>query len=351
MKIAVVATSPGLEPLIAQCHEAGETEVWAPITTPRFLHHVPGALGRFARRRELAADVRGPLVVADAVLRAWAGDRTDRRYHSEFLLRYVIDAWAARQVRLRKPNVVIATSLAARETFSAAREIGARCVLALDLPLLRPLHRDLDRAAAHWPERAFLRRYRAPSWAIARQEVERVLADLILVRGPYARALCVEDGLPASRLACLPAAPASTIAAPATRTGRIRLAGLAAARHGVDTALAAAHQLGLELVVRTGEGTEPADLASRPGVTASDDPSRIACDAIICPAICETYAPELRAIGIPVVASAMASGDGGGPDPYDAAAFADAISRAIRAPASTSRDPMPSIAPLLAAFA
>jgi hypothetical protein len=343
--IAIVATSPLFELVIAQSREAGEVEIWAPITTPRFLAHAPGALGRFAKRRELDADVRGPLVVADAALRAWAREATDRRYLSEFALRYAIDAWSARQVRKRKPKVVIATSLAARETFSAAREIGARCVLALDLPVLRALHRDLDRAAAHWPDRAFLRRFRAPSWAIARQEVERVLADLILVRGPYARALCLEDGIPASRLAMLPTPPPPNFAMPQTRTGRIRLAGLAAARHGVDTALAAARQLGMTLVVRTGEGTEPADLASLPDVV--DDPS-IACDTIVCPAVCETYAPELRATGIPVIASPMASIDGNGPDPYDAAAVAEAIATSRGVP---SRDPMPSIAPLLAAFA
>jgi hypothetical protein len=90
----------------------------------------------------------------------------------------------------------------------------------LDVPLLRALHRDLDRAAAVWPERSFLRRFRAPSWAIARQEAERVLADLVLVRGAYAHALCLADGI--TRVAMLPAAPVPTVAAPAARTGRIR---------------------------------------------------------------------------------------------------------------------------------
>nr|MDQ3367082.1 hypothetical protein [Myxococcota bacterium] len=96
------------------------------------------------------------------------------------------------------------------------------------------------------------------------------------------------------------------------------------ARHGIDTALAAARLLGKTLVVRPGEGTEPADLASLPGVAVDDGPV----DALICPAICETYAPELRTSGIPLVASPMASADGGGPDPFDAHAFAAAIDRA-----------------------
>jgi hypothetical protein len=341
--IALVTASRGFEHLIAQARDAGEVEVWAPLGMLRWLEKVPGPVGRFAAKRSIEADVRGPLVLADAALRAWARDATDRRYRSEFALRLAIDRWAARQVRKRKPNVVIASSLAARETFAAAREIGARCVLAIDLPMLRALHRDLDRAAEHWPERAFLRRFRAPSWAIARQDTERVLADLILVRGPYARAINLADGIPAARLATLPQGPGPALAMPLQRTHRIRLAGLAAARHGIDTALAAAARLGVALVVRAGEGTEPVDLTSRPGVATDDGPV----DAIVCPAICETYAPELRAIGVPVIASPMASIDGRGPDPYDAKAFADAIALARSSPV----DPMPSIAPLLAAFA
>lgn len=346
--IAVIATSSALDPLIAQAREAAEVEVWAPLAVPAWLERVPGAIGRFARRRGVTSDVRGPLVIADAGLRAWAREATDRRYLAELGLRYAIDAWAARQVRERKPEVVIASSLAARETFSAAREIGSRCVLAMDLPMLRALHHDLDRAAERWPERAFLRRFRAPSWAIARQEIERVLADLILVRGPYARSLNLADGIPPPRLAPLPQpAPRAQVASDqGGPCNRLRLAGLAAARHGIDTALAAARELGMTLAVRIGEGTEPADLASLPGIATDDAPV----DAIIAPAICECYPPELHATDLPVIASPMASLDGRGPDPYDVRAFAEAISDALRSPAPR-RDPVPSVAPLLAAFA
>lgn len=344
--IAVIATSHGLEPLIAQAREAGEVEVWAPLAVPSWLARAPGAIGRFATRRSIEADVRGPLLLADAGLRAWAGDATDRRYLSELALRYAIDVWGARQVRARKPKVVIASSLAARETFAAARELGARCVLVMDLPMLRALHRDLDRAAERWPEHGFLKRFRAPSWAIARQEIERVLADLILVRGPYARSLNLADGIPAARLAALPAGPVPAITPAAQRTNRLRLAGLAAARHGVETALAAARLLDATLVVRVGEGTEPVDLPSLPGVATDDAPV----DAIVCPAICEAYPPELRADGIHVIASPMASVDGCGPDPYDARAFAEAIAASLRSPVR-HHDPVPSVAPWLAAFA
>src|SRR5207237_7069703 len=112
-------------------------------------------------------------------------------------------------------------------------------------------------------------------------------ADLVIVRGPYARELCLADGIPASRLALAPAGPpprGPTSAALPTSLRvdrrsqtppaslRLRLAGLAAARHGVATALEVARTLDAVLVVRTGEGTEPVDLASLPNVAIDDDP-------------------------------------------------------------------------------
>lgn len=335
----VIAAAPGslLVPLVDDCRALGPTELWAPLAAPPWLTRAPGALGRFAARR-LVPPERGsvrtmpPLLALDGALRAWAGDATDRGYLAELARRAAVDAWAATEIRRRRPRVVVASSLAARRSFAAARAIGARTVLVLDFPLLRALHRDLDRAAAVWPERRFLRRFRAPAWAIARQEAERVLADLVIVRGAYAHALCLADGIPEARLARLPerrapssaTAPPST-AAPRSATGRLRLAGLAAARHGVDTALAASRMLGMTLVVRLGDGSEPGDLASQPGVATDDGPV----DAILCPAICESYPPELRTQSIPVIASPFASGDGRGPDPYDSRAFAQAIAAAL----------------------
>ena len=336
--IAIVAPAPGplLEPLRALCK--APTELWTPLAAPAWLQRMPGPIGEFARRRGTGDRAAPALLGIDATLRAWAGTQTDRRYLAEFARRVAIDHWAAREVERTRPRVVIAGSLAARRTFAAARSVGATCVLVLDVPLLRALHRDLDRAAAVWPSRSFLRRFRAPSWAIARQEAERVLADLILVRGAYARSLCLADGIPEARLAMLPAPPPPVIT-PGTRTRRIRLAGLAAARHGIDTAVAAARAVGATLVVRIGEGTEPANLAMLPGIATDAAPV----DAIICPAVCETYPPELRAIGIPIIASPMASVDGRGPDPFDASAFAAAITGAHAATASP-----PSLARLLA---
>ena len=343
MTIAIVAAATGraLDALVTACRELDATELWAPLATPAWLARAPGPVGRYARRRQVPHAIAAPhLLAAEAGLRAWAGGRTDRRYQADFALRAAIDAWAAREVRRRRPRIVIAPSLAARRTFAAARAIGAATVLALDVPLLRALHHDLDRAATAWPARDFLRRFRAPSWAIARQDAERVLADLVLVRGGYAHALCLADGVPPARLARLPAPPSPVGPRPTAPTGRIRLAGLAAARHGVDTALEVARALGKTLVVRIGEGTEPADLAQRAGVAVDDGPV----DAIVCPAICEAYPAEVRTTGIPVIASPMASPDGDGPDPYDARAFADAVAHAR----PTAPPPAPSLASSLA---
>jgi hypothetical protein len=347
MTIAIVSATPGgaLDALAEACGEVAPVERWTPLALPGWLARAPGPLGRYAARRAGSGSRAPALLAADAALRAWARDRTDRRYEADFLLRAAIDAWAARMVRRRRPRLVIAPSLAARRTFAAARAIGAATVLALDVPLLRALHRDLDLAAERWPERAFLRRFRAPSWAIARQEAERVMADLVLVRGAYAHALCLADGVPEARLARLPQRPPRPLPSPLAPTGRIRLAGLAAARHGADTALAAARALGLTLVVRVGEGTEPAELATLPGVATDGGPV----DAVICPAICETYPDEVRAAGVPVIASPMASPDGAGPDPFDPIAFADAIRRQLAAGARPPPAPPP-LAPRLGAL-
>ncbi|MGN6111001.1 MAG: hypothetical protein ACTHU0_38240 [Kofleriaceae bacterium] len=352
-QIAIVSAGTGgaLDPLIAAARGLAATAVWAPLAAPDWLARAPGPLGAFGRRRVRDRDRAAPsLLLVEGVLRAWAGARTDRRYRAELALRTAIDRWAAREVRRARPRVVIAPSLAARHSFAAAREVGAATVLVLDLPLLRALHRDLDRAAAAWPDRRFLRRYRAPSWAIARQEAERVMADLVLVRGPYARACCAADGISAARLGDLPAPPPRELARPAAPTGRLRLAGLAAARHGVDTAIAAARALGLELVVRVGEGTEPAGLAEQPGISTLDGPV----DAVICPAICEAYPAEVQVRGLPVIASPMASLEGDGPDPFDPEAFAAAIREALTAPEATPAPappaPAPSILPQLAAL-
>ena len=307
--IAVIAASPSrdLDALLAACRARDVTELWAPWAMPSWAASLPGPLGGFARRRTVAADQRfTPIALLGGALRAWASDRADRRYRADFTARLAIDEWSARLVAQRKPTTVIAPSLAARRTFAAARAIHARTVLALDIPLLRALHDDLDRAESCWPQETFLRRYRAPSSAIARQEAERVLADTILVRGPYARARCIADGIVADRLDELPRAEIAA-STPALRpTGRMRLAGVASARGGLPMARAVAAAVGATLVVRIGDATEPSDLATASGIACDDGPV----DVLIAPSICEIYCDELRGAaraGVPIVTSPMAS--------------------------------------------
>ncbi|MFY0574748.1 hypothetical protein ACN28S_10630 [Cystobacter fuscus] len=116
----------------------------------------------------------------------WSGRSAAATFSSRFLLR----EWVARAVAPLLPagvEMVIAPSLCARELFAVARRRGARCVLVEDLPSLRQLHADLDEAASHHPEEAFLRNHRARAADVARQEAERVLADEIWVRGGFLR--------------------------------------------------------------------------------------------------------------------------------------------------------------------
>jgi hypothetical protein len=286
---------------------------------------VPGPIGRFAHRRRLDGARHLPgWALAQAGARWWAGAQVDRRYRVAFAERALTDAWAAHRLAglAVPPRAVVACTGAALRTFAAAARRGARTALVADLPWLRRLHADLDRAAATLPERTFLRRFRAPRDAIVRQGMERAQAELIAVRGHYADALCVEAGVDAARIVALPAVAAVTRASATMPTGAaphaVLLAGLATARGGIDAALDARAALAaraalpaLRLRVRTGDGTEPRDVLTRPGVEPiAGDPWRDVL-ALIAPAWCETYAPEVDAAiarGVPVIASRAAAG-------------------------------------------
>ena len=275
-----------------------------------------------------------PMVVARAgalAARLWSRGDAERIIHADIAQRALSDRAVALQVRRARPSLVVARSLAARHTLAAARAIGAATVLVLDLPVLRQLAADLDRAAARWPERRFLRRVRPSSEWIAEQEAEWLLADAILVRGAYGRALLQARGVPATAIAPLPPAADAPMLRAVTPTGRVRLAGLATARHGLDVARAACASLGLTLVVRIGQGTEPRDLAALPGIATDDAPV----DAVLCPALCEAYPAELaaaRGAGVPVVVSRGAAQVGDQVvDPYDAADVTTALASALGA--------------------
>lgn len=368
--IVVVAPEPAawIAPAVAALETIDAVELWAPWTMAARWAALPGAAGRFATRRRLdGAHGQPGWAFVQAAARAWAGDRVDRRYRLGFVERAAVDAWAARRLARMPspPRAVIACTGAAQRTFAQAAARGATTVLVGDLPWLRRLHEDLDRAAAALPERAFLRRFRAPRDAIVRQEMERTLASLVVVRGHHAAETCAGAGVDRDRIVALPDDDRSNadrnVAArthaernvadrthadgdrPADRSAAraIVLAGLATARNGVDAALAAlAHHPDLRLRVRAGDGTEPADLLARPGVEPMPADPLAGALAVIAPAWCESYAPELAraaARGIPVVATE--AGAGFTPailvPPGDGAALASALA-SLRAGAGTA---------------
>ena len=341
--IVVVAPEPArwIDPVVA-AEGGGAAAVWAPWAMPPRSADLPGAAGRFGRRRQQAgADSIAAWPLVELAMRLWSRGRVDRQLRASFATRAAADLWAAARLRRRAVQTVIAPSLGARAAFAEARRRGARTVLVCDLPLLRRLHRDLDLAAEQYPARRFLRRYRADHAVIARQESELVLADVVLVRGAYAREACLELGVEPDRIVAMPpsvtarparqdpaappAAPPQTAARPdiahsrrltppAPAAGAILLAGLAAARHGVDAALEAVAARGRTLWVRVGEGTEPEDLLTRPGVARAPAAAYERLEgvaAVIAPAWCECYPPEVAmavALGVPVIASRAAAG-------------------------------------------
>ncbi len=309
--IAVVCPEPAtwLAPVVEAARSAGEVRVLAPWA-------LPWGLGPRRRRLRLAPGelVRVPLWgLADLAVTHWAAGDVDRvmwrRFATRALVGRLADAWLARAPQTR---VVVAPTCGARRVFAAARARGAGAVLVEDLPSMRELHADLDAAARAHPTSSFLTRHRAAAATVAEQEAERVLADHVLVRGAWARALRAAEG--ASALA-LPLPVSGAPVAGVEDGPRWLLAGSAAARHGVHEALAALEACeGGELLVQPGEGAEPADLLRRPRVRRASDRERTGLDgvtAVLAPAWCESWLPEVAraaAIGVPVVATTRGAG-------------------------------------------
>lgn len=309
MTALVIAPDPSPPAIAAARQVAGDDALWlAPWAVDQRLAVGPARWRRFVERRRgpvaRCAGIAGwPLV--DLALAAWTRSVTDRRYRSLMWRRRAVARLAARLVRRGDFDGVVAPSLAALEPFAAAGPAAER-VLVEDLPGLRQLHIDLERAAERHPDCAFLRRYRAPDDQIVRQETEAVLADAVIVRGHFAAERHPGKAQVTGRYAPRPAGEPA-------RPDEVVLAGLAAARHGSCELYAALEaRPDLRALVRAGEGAEPAALLRHPRVRAVSGPIDVSrARAVIAPSWCESYPIEVAAAaaaGVPIAATRRAAG-------------------------------------------
>ncbi len=280
-----------------------------PGWAPRF---APPSLKRFVSLR--AAQGRGALgyPALELATRLYSRGRRDKMFQCQFALRQASSIWASRTPELRLAHHVLAPSLSARRLFAARSK--AEAILLLDLPLFRTMHEDLDRAAAAHPDCKFLRRYRAPSWAIVEQECEIAMADHIVVRGRFARQELIKLGVSPDRITIVETAyqPITPNRLRAHGLLRVMLPGLAAARHGTAQLLASLEtRPWLRIALRPGEGAEPESLMGHPQVSRANATTLSEVDAVVAPSLCEAYFPEVRiaaASGIPVVATMRGAG-------------------------------------------
>jgi glycosyltransferase involved in cell wall biosynthesis len=275
-----------------------------------------GLLARLVPDR--ARFVLSPLVPPAQRLaqRVWARGDAARRLHASLWSRRVADRVASHALPANA-TLVVATSGAAELTFAAARARGVPTMLVQDLPVLRRLHADLDAAVSRHPNAPLLRRFRASAREVARVEAEIVLADRVVVRCAYARSQLLAAGVPEERIVGWrePPAPPARLRAVPRGPRRVLLAGLATTRNGTREVLAAlGTRRDVELLVRAGDGLDPADLLARPGVrsaTRVESTELRGVQAVVAPAWCESHAPEVElaaTCGVPVVATARAAG-------------------------------------------
>jgi hypothetical protein len=287
--------SPWHATLLARFAAVSTTEVLTPESErlPLRLR----AFGRLAR----AAGRLGALASPGA--RALVSGLNQRRMLGQW-------AVAALPSRPRHGVTVVAPSLAAREVFARAHQRGLRTALFLDLPHLLALHVDLDRAMLRFPEDGYLRHFRAPAWAIARQRAELELADEVLVRGDYAASAVTPRLRPQQQLAVIAPAPSGPLLALDRSAGApLLLAGPAAGRSGFAIAAAAATAVGRPLLARRSAATEPHYLsaAAYPAVRWLDG-ELPAVAAVLAPALCEAFVHLQAPVGLPIVGSERADG-------------------------------------------
>lgn len=329
---------PDLQRWGSDTHQPFET--WAPWMLPAGWVHL--APKRWQKRLQpfvvTGRSRRSALFpVVQQVLRLWSRRQTHRQMSARFAGRSMADGWAANKLDLRITQVS-APSLAALRTFARARTLGIRTVLLQDLPCLRRLHHDLDRAVQAHPTCVFLKRYRAHPSMVVKQEREWVLADEIWVRSSFAMDVLQESGVRQEKLRLWPRVPDHSMPTSSfvpNAAIHVLLAGSAAARHGTVEALAAlAGFPQITLLVRPGEGLEPASLLQSNQVriaTTQEFDQLQGVHAVFAPAWCESDLPEVQRAQqqhIPVIATRQGAGAHLSPiliQPGDAVGLAQAL--------------------------
>lgn len=322
--LVAAAASPWLVPMIDLLATRSPVTLWAPWLVPSF---VPPAVARLWPRRVLASTAKvsqlvtsAPWFAAQTLPRLWARNSRARSLQLALAERRALAWWTMQRLQregLRAATpahatpTIAACSLAAREPFAWAKARGMHTTLLVDVPHFAALHRDLDAAAMRFPNDRYLRHFRAPAWAIARQHAEFELADRILVRGPYAAATIGERrALRVEHIDVCSIKPHGPIVQRSQHAhAPLYLAGPAAARSGFAIAADAAAMVGRRLLAKANDATET-HYRNHPAVDwITDEDSGIpAVATIVAPALCEAFLHVQPAPGLAVIGSEKCAG-------------------------------------------
>lgn len=196
---------------------------------------------------------------------------------------------------------VVAPSLAAGRPFAEAARRGLPTLLLEDLPDLLDLTADLDRAAQHHPDDAFLRNVRPPRALALRQRGERRVADEVRLQGRHASRR--REGQPLFPRIEHP--PAGRL--PGGRV-RARLAGPALTRTGILEALDALDRLSWLALEARLLAESPDRARDHPRLVPPSDQRP---DVVLAPSWVEAWPAEVRqaaAHGVPIVGTERALG-------------------------------------------
>lgn len=169
------------------------------------------------------------------------------------------DARAAKIVRSLQPSAVFCFDGCALDTFKAAREVGAVCILSQMIGHIRTGAEILQEEARLHPEFAGTMPTDIPDSLIERCTQEALLADYVLAGSEYVRKSLVENGVSLSRIIVLPYGADTARFHPLHRDDngifRILFVGGITQRKGIKYLLEAFKRLGLpkaELVLTGG---------------------------------------------------------------------------------------------------